>query len=100
MTEVGDFCFATAVKNRPGKGLTVSFKGHAICLLIGHIEPGAPPPTPLEAASLMGAAGYVSLDDVLEILGRDAQEEMIKELTKRFKNSGGPDDKWPEETPG
>lgn len=92
MIEAGDYVFTKQVILDPKKGGTkVEMKGHAICLLIGNLQTKDKPPTLSDCNALAAAAGWTTFDEVGEILGKDAMDEMIAKLSEKYSKKEKPD---------
>lgn len=85
MIEPGDFIFTKQVVLDPNKGGTkLGMKGHAICILIGNLQPKQKPPTLQECEQLAAGCGLTTFDEVGEILGKDAMDTMIAKLSEKY----------------
>lgn len=59
-----------------------TFEGYCFGVLLGHVPPFHKDPNQAHAMQLMGTAGFVSFDDIIEFLG----EELGNEVLKRFED--------------
>ncbi len=91
MVQAGDLVFVKKVKTGPSKdAVEVALKGHAMCLLVGHINPGAAPPTKNQIEQLLGSIGLVGLDDIGEFLGKDQLDKFIQAHQEKYHTKGKP----------
>ncbi len=85
MLKAGNFLFTNKLQAGTNKGdVTLTLKTHAIVLLLGVVEKGAPEPTQNQLKSLCGGVGLVELDDVQEALGDEAMQKLIKHCERKF----------------
>lgn len=70
------------------KSIRVSqtFKGHGICVYLGHIVKGSSTPVAKEVfQSLLNNAGLVTYDDIAEFFGREHMDEFETFLEQKHK---------------
>ncbi len=79
--------FRYARKNTNLKQPVAQFKGHGFGMFMGHVPPGAPEPHPLILIRQMAASGFISFDDVIEFLGKETGDLVVKKCTEKY---------WPE----
>lgn len=74
----GDVVFFTEAKSSSArKALKVKFKGHAFGVLLGHVPPFQKDPPAEHLLRLMGQIGFVSFDDVGELLGNEEGAKLV-----------------------
>lgn len=79
MMQNGDVVFFTEAKDSSArKALKVRFKGHAFGVLLGHVPPFQKDPPAEHLLRLMGQIGFVSFDDVGELLGNEEGAKLVK----------------------
>lgn len=84
MSGVGKLMFAKKLKANARTGVDVTYKGHAMVLVIGHLANGAPLPTRNQFMALVHNAGACMFDDVAEFLGDDMLNKLMEGLSKKY----------------
>lgn len=70
--------FKTVAKGPTQKAAVVKFnQGYGIGVLLGYYEPHQPVPEKQDFLVLMGRIGFVSLDDIMECLGKETMEAIL-----------------------
>lgn len=83
---IGDIVFFKEVTRLPGKNqMLINFKGGTgFGVMLGITPPGGKAPSVEVVMILMGQAGYISFDDVLGFLGKEAGEKCIKMFEEKY----------------
>lgn len=58
--------------------------GYNFGVLLGSVAPHTPDPTPNIIAKMMSGSGYVSFDDVIEMLGQERFAELLKKMELKY----------------
>ncbi len=83
--EAGMIVYAKKLKNKPTrKANELTYKGHAVCLMLGNVRENMAGPSQDQAHQLLGAIGLVSLDLIEETLGKDAQQKIVDAHVAKF----------------
>jgi hypothetical protein len=85
MFKPGDVVFFKEAHRGPSKrtdGLRA--KHYAFGVLLGNLPPFAPEPPAEHLMRLMGGAGFMAFDDVLEVLGEEAGDLVIRAWQRKY----------------
>lgn len=81
----GDVVFFKKAKTTSArKGLEIGFKGYGFGVMLGHVLPFAADPKPEMLLRLMGTIGFVSFDDVGELLGNEQAANLVKAFEDKY----------------
>lgn len=81
----GDVVFFQAAKTEPTrKAATISFKGHAFGVLLGHVPPFAKAPPAEHMLRLMGTVGFISFDDVGAFFGDEIGAQAVTKFEEKY----------------
>lgn len=81
----GDVVFFKQAKSDPKDNGYVMFqKGYGMALLLGHLPPFVPAPEPKALFQIMGTMGFLCFDDVIEICGVEAGQELINRFEEKY----------------
>lgn len=85
MLKPGDVGFFERASNQPSKFPgSYKFSGWGFGVVLGCVPPGMPPPPASHLFRIMGNAGFVSLDDVTELLGEQAAKVLIHNFEMKY----------------
>lgn len=76
--------FKRAKEGSARKAPEVQFKGYGFGVMLGHVPPFAKDPPPEHLLRLMGTVGFVSFDDVGEMLGPESGHQLIKKFEDKY----------------
>jgi hypothetical protein len=77
--------FKTCTREPKRKAPVLTFKGAwGFGVLLGFLQPFAPPPTEKQLMPLMGNMGFLSFDDVEEFLGEEQAKLCIKKYEDKY----------------
>lgn len=83
--EPGAIVYFKRFKTSTKKGaLEVEVQGHGAGVLLGHVAPFVPDIPEEHALRIMGEAGFVSFDDILEFLGPDQGGMVIQKFKEKY----------------
>lgn len=81
----GDIVFFTEAKpSSARKSPKIGFKGHAFGIMLGHVPPFQKDPPLSHILRLMGTHGFVSFDDVGELLGSEQGALMVTKFEDKY----------------
>lgn len=82
----GDVVFFKIVKksSRHNKFKEIAFKGHGFGVLLGIVPPFAQDPPESHLMRLMGAAGYLSFDDVADFFGNEIGAQAVTKFEDKY----------------
>lgn len=82
---LGDIAFFKRAKKSSLKNSPESqFTGYGFGVFLGHLNPFTPDPPLSILKTLMGGAGFLRFDDVIEFLGKEKGEEVIQKFTEKY----------------
>lgn len=89
MLKIGEILYPKKFKTAPEPGMAegVLYKGHLITLLIGYVQEGGNTPNLNDIQALLGNAGYVKFDDVVECLGKKDCDKLIFHVTNKYQKN-------------
>lgn len=67
-----------------GKKKEMEFDGHGYGIFLGHVPDFMPPPPKEIVLSAMGAIGFVSWDDLTELVGKETVEKIIPQWQEKY----------------
>ena len=71
-------------KSLSGGHRPMSFPGHAVTMLLGHVPQGGADVSSIQVLRGLGQIGLIKLDDVAEFLGQEQAELCIKKLEEKY----------------
>lgn len=81
----GDAVFFKKVKKASNrKAPEIGFKGHGFGILLGHVPPFQKDPTSDQLLRHMGAIGFLSFDDVADLLGDDVGAKCLAAFEEKY----------------
>lgn len=81
----GDVVFFKKAKRGSGRKMPeVQFKGYGFGVMLGHVPPFAKDPPPEHLLRLMGTIGFISFDDLAEILGDEAAQKAVLAFEDKY----------------
>lgn len=94
----GDIGFFKRVKDTSSDhGRYTEFKGHGFGILLGAVPPGAQDPPQSFLTALMAQLGWVTLDEVKNLLGEASVDALVRALEKKYFHAEAPKETTPPE---
>lgn len=76
--------FKEATRTSKRKAQVFGFKGHAFGVMLGHIPPFGQDPSGVQVLALLANVGFVSFDDVAEMLGQEAAARLVQKFQEKM----------------
>lgn len=85
MLKSGDVAFFERASDRPAKFPgSYKFPGWGFGVVLGCVPPGMPEPPASHLFRIMGNAGFVAVDDIIELLGKEAADVFIHNFEMKY----------------
>lgn len=76
--------FKTAKEGSHRKAREFNFKGTGFGVFLGHVQPFGKDPSPEVLVNLMGSIGWVTFDDVAELLGTEQGKLLLEKYEDKY----------------